>query len=125
MSIIKEKRQDREILPSQEDVLNAISEGKVSLSELTEKLDDTDTNQVYNILQAKMINPVFLEDNLDNTDELKTGNCIECGTKISEKENKVLYLALSKFQKQIEELQQNYRSEDSELQQLQQKSQLQ
>lgn len=54
---------------SLEDVLNAISEGKVSLSEITEKLDDTDTNRVYNILQAKMINPVFLEDNLDNTDE--------------------------------------------------------
>lgn len=54
---------------SLEDVLNAISEGKVSLSEITEKLDDTDTNEVYNILQAKMINPVFLEDNLDNTDE--------------------------------------------------------
>ena len=54
---------------SLEDVLNAISEGKVSLSEITEKLDDTDINQVYNILQAKMINPVFLEDNLDNTDE--------------------------------------------------------
>lgn len=37
------------------------------------------------------------------TEELKTGNCIECGSKIVEKENKVLYLALSKFQKQIEE----------------------
>jgi methionyl-tRNA synthetase len=36
-------------------------------------------------------------------DELKIGNCIECGSKITEKENKVLYLALSKFQKQIEE----------------------
>jgi len=37
------------------------------------------------------------------TDELMTGNCIECNTKVSEKENKVLYLALSKFQKDIEE----------------------
>ena len=36
-------------------------------------------------------------------EELKQGNCIECGEKISEKDNKVLYLALSKFQKQIEE----------------------
>lgn len=36
-------------------------------------------------------------------EELKMGNCIECGSKISERENKVLYLALSKFQKQIEE----------------------
>lgn len=52
-----------------EDILNAISEGKVSLSEITEKLDDSDTNEVYNILQAKMINPVFLEEHLDNTDE--------------------------------------------------------
>ena len=37
------------------------------------------------------------------TEELKAGNCIECGSKIVEKENKVLYLALSKFQKAIEE----------------------
>lgn len=37
------------------------------------------------------------------TEELKAGNCIECGSKIVERENKVLYLALSKFQKQIEE----------------------
>ena len=37
------------------------------------------------------------------TEELKAGNCIDCGSKIVEKENKVLYLALSKFQKQIEE----------------------
>ncbi len=37
-----------------------------------------------------------------NTEELMQGNCIECGTKISQRENKVLYLALSKFQKQIE-----------------------
>ena len=36
------------------------------------------------------------------TEELKFGNCIECGSKISEKDNKVLYLALSKFQEQIE-----------------------
>ena len=36
-------------------------------------------------------------------EELKSGNCIECGSKIIEKDNKVLYLALSKFQKQIEE----------------------
>lgn len=37
------------------------------------------------------------------TKELMTGNCIECGSKVSQKDNKVLYLALSKFQKQIEE----------------------
>lgn len=37
------------------------------------------------------------------TEELMHGNCIECNLKISEKENKVLYLSLSKFQKQIEE----------------------
>lgn len=36
-------------------------------------------------------------------EELKEGNCIDCGLKVSEKDNKVLYLALSKFQKQIEE----------------------
>ena len=34
-------------------------------------------------------------------EELLTGNCIECGSKLVEKENKVLYLALSKFQDQI------------------------
>ena len=36
------------------------------------------------------------------TEELKLGNCIDCGSKISERENKVLYLALSKFQNKIE-----------------------
>lgn len=36
-------------------------------------------------------------------EELLKGNCIVCGSKIVERENKVLYLALSKFQKQIEE----------------------
>ena len=35
--------------------------------------------------------------------ELMDGNCIDCGSKVTQKENKVLYLALSKFQKQIEE----------------------
>ncbi len=45
------------------------------------------------------------------TEELKQGNCIECGSKITEKENKVLYLALSKFQKQIEEHTENVKGE--------------
>ncbi len=36
-------------------------------------------------------------------EELKEGKCIDCGSKISERDNKVLYLALSKFQKQIED----------------------
>ena len=40
---------------------------------------------------------------MPTTEELMHGNCIECGTKLIERENKVLYLALSKFQKQIEE----------------------
>ena len=44
------------------------------------------------------------------TEELKAGNCIECGEKISERENKVLYLALSKFQKEIEEHTENVKS---------------
>ena len=35
--------------------------------------------------------------------ELLAGNCIDCGSKVVEKDNKVLYLALSKFQKEIEE----------------------
>ena len=35
--------------------------------------------------------------------ELMAGNCIDCGAKVVERDNKVLYLALSKFQKEIEE----------------------
>lgn len=34
--------------------------------------------------------------------ELVGGTCIECGSKTLQKDNKILYLALSKFQKQIE-----------------------
>ena len=37
------------------------------------------------------------------TEELLQGNCITCGSKLVEKENKVLYLKLSAFQKEIEE----------------------
>ncbi|MCI8965548.1 MAG: methionine--tRNA ligase [Clostridia bacterium] len=37
------------------------------------------------------------------TEELLKGNCIECGSKAVKKDNKILYLALSKFQKKIEE----------------------
>ena len=36
-------------------------------------------------------------------DELIGGTCLECGSKTIQKDNKILYLALSKFQKQIEE----------------------
>ncbi len=36
-------------------------------------------------------------------EELKAGYCIECGSKTIEKDNKNLYIALSKFQKEIEE----------------------
>lgn len=36
-------------------------------------------------------------------DELLTGECIECKSKLTSRKNKVLYLALSKFQKRIEE----------------------
>ena len=43
--------------------------------------------------------------------ELMAGNCIDCGAKVVEKENKVLYLALSKFQKQIEEHTEKVKSE--------------
>ena len=35
-------------------------------------------------------------------DELATGKCIVCGTPLVQRDNKVLYFALSKFQKQIE-----------------------
>ena len=37
------------------------------------------------------------------TEELLQGNCIVCGSKLVERDNKVLYLKLSAFQKQIEE----------------------
>lgn len=36
-------------------------------------------------------------------EELKSGVCIDCGEKTSERENKTLYFALSKFQNQIQE----------------------
>ncbi len=45
------------------------------------------------------------------SEELMLGNCIDCGSKVVEKENKVLYLALSKFQKQIEEHTEKVKSE--------------
>ena len=44
-------------------------------------------------------------------EELLKGNCIECGSKLVEKENKVLYLALSKFQDQILEHTEKVKSE--------------
>lgn len=44
-------------------------------------------------------------------EELMHGNCIDCGNKVVERENKVLYLALSKFQKQIEEHTEKVKSE--------------
>ena len=40
---------------------------------------------------------------LPTATELLAGNCIDCGSKVVERDNKVLYLALSKFQKEIEE----------------------
>jgi len=38
-----------------------------------------------------------------NVEDLKGGTCLICGTKTVEKDNKNLYFALSKFQKEIEE----------------------
>ncbi len=52
-----------------EDVINAIKSGTIKLDEITENLNSQETNKVYNVLQAKLINPIFLEDNLDQTDE--------------------------------------------------------
>lgn len=51
------------------DVLNAIGTGKLNINQLVNKLNETETNQIYNTLQAKMINPIFLEDNLENDEE--------------------------------------------------------
>lgn len=52
-----------------EDVLNAIGTGKLNINQLVNKLNEMETNQIYNTLQAKMINPIFLEDNLENDEE--------------------------------------------------------
>lgn len=52
-----------------EDVLNAIENKKISIEEITDNLDNNETNKVYNVLQAKLINPIFLEDSLENSDE--------------------------------------------------------
>lgn len=52
-----------------EDVLNVIGTGKLNINQLVNKLNETETNQIYNTLQAKMINPIFLEDNLENDEE--------------------------------------------------------
>ena len=42
------------------------------------------------------------------SEDLKKGNCISCGTKLIEKDNKILYLALSKFQNEIEKVTNEY-----------------
>lgn len=52
-----------------EDVLNAIENKKISIEEITDNLDNNEANKVYNVLQAKLINPIFLEDSLENSDE--------------------------------------------------------
>lgn len=52
-----------------EDVLKAIENKKISVEEITDNLDNNETNKVYNVLQAKLINPIFLEDSLENSDE--------------------------------------------------------
>lgn len=52
-----------------EDVLKAIENKKISIEEITDNLDNNETNKVYNVLQAKLINPIFLEDSLENSDE--------------------------------------------------------
>ena len=52
-----------------EDVLKAIENKKISIEETTDNLDNNETNKVYNVLQAKLINPIFLEDSLENSDE--------------------------------------------------------
>lgn len=44
-------------------------------------------------------------------EDLKGGTCLECGTKTVEKDNKNLYFALSKFQKEIEEHTENVNHE--------------
>lgn len=52
-----------------DDVLTAINNGKVNINDIANKLDDNEANSVYNVLQAKLINPLYLEDNFSNTDE--------------------------------------------------------
>lgn len=52
-----------------EEILNAIENKKISIEEITDNLDNNEANKVYNVLQAKLINPIFLEDSLENSDE--------------------------------------------------------
>lgn len=52
-----------------EEILNAIENKKISIEEITDILDNNEANKVYNVLQAKLINPIFLEDSLENSDE--------------------------------------------------------
>lgn len=66
------KEEMKKILKSEinlDDVINAIKNGIIKLDEIAENLDGQETNKVYSVLQAKLINPIFLEDNLDKTDE--------------------------------------------------------
>ena len=52
-----------------EDVMNGISEGKIKIEDINSNLSYSETNNIYNVLQAKLINPIYLEDNLNNADE--------------------------------------------------------
>lgn len=54
---------------SADDILQAIKNGRFKFNDITDKLDIQETNNIYNTLQAKLINPIYLEDNLDKTDE--------------------------------------------------------
>ena len=51
------------------DIMGAINSGKITLKEITEGFSKKETSEIFNILQAKIINPKFLEDNFDNNDE--------------------------------------------------------
>lgn len=51
------------------DILNILNNGKINLDDLGNGLNDNNVNGLYNVLQAKLINPCYLEDNFDNTNE--------------------------------------------------------
>lgn len=66
------KKELKEILQQNinlNDVLAAINNGKINIEDINNNLNYQDASNVYCILQAKLINPIFLEENLDNSDE--------------------------------------------------------
>lgn len=52
-----------------EDIIKTVNNGKINLTDVTNGLGLKESNEIYSILKAKLINPYFLEQNYENTDE--------------------------------------------------------